>query len=294
VKIGADALPLRSFVKAKWAWYRLRQRGASKTNMAQIGKFTQPDVSPKYFIEFLEFLDKREDIRAHRAETAKQLNLVAGSKVLDLGCGIGGATFPLAEITGPTGLAAGVDISAAMIEAATVRAKGHAGIEFKVGEAGAIPYADRFFDAARCERVFLYLADRLAAIREMQRVVKPGGRIGLVDTELDSTAVYSKNLALTRKMTSIVAASMPNPNSARDLPALAKQAGLKDLKIETFSIATPYEFFVRVMAGTLAKAAEDGTVPQAEVDQWLAEQAQLQASGDFFHAWLFVLVCGTV
>ena len=117
MKIGAGALPFRSFVTAKWAWYRLRQRGASKTNMAQIGKFTQPDVSPKYFIEFLEFLDKREDIRAHRAETAKQLNLVAGSKVLDLGCGIGGATFPLAEITGPTGLAAGVDISAAMIEA---------------------------------------------------------------------------------------------------------------------------------------------------------------------------------
>src|SRR5262249_7952380 len=88
-----------------------------RSDMSQIGKFTQPDTSPAYFIEFLEFLDKREEIRQVRAQAAKGLNLAAGHKVLDLGCGIGGATFPLAEITGPTGLAAGVDISAAMVEA---------------------------------------------------------------------------------------------------------------------------------------------------------------------------------
>jgi arsenite methyltransferase len=142
--------------------------------------------------------------------------------------------------------------------------------------------------------VFLYLPDRLAAIHEMKRVVKPGGRIGLIDTDLDSTAVYSRKLALNRKMTSIVAGTMPNPNSARDLPALVKQAGLKRIKTETFSIRTPHEFFLKVMAGSLAKAAEAGTVPRAEVDEWLDEQASLEGSGDFFQAWLFVLVTGTV
>jgi ubiquinone/menaquinone biosynthesis C-methylase UbiE len=262
--------------------------------MAQIGKFTQPDASPNYFIEFLEFLDKREDIKRLRAEAAKRLNLVPGNKVLDLGCGIGGATFPLAEITGPAGLAAGVDISSAMIEVANRRANGCSGIEFKVGEACAIPYPDKFFDAARSERVFLYLPDRLGAIQEMKRVVKAGGRVSLMDTDLDCTAVYSKNLALTRKMTSIVAASMPNPNSARDLPALAKRAGLKEIQIDTFSMATPYEFFMRVMAGSLAKAVEDGAAAQSEVDEWLGEQALLDASGDFFQAWIFVVACGTV
>lgn len=262
--------------------------------MAEIGKFTQPDASPAYFIDFLDFLDKQEAIRNLRAETAKRLRLEPGQKVLDLGCGIGGATFPLAEITGPGGLAAGVDISSAMIEVATRRANGGVGIEFRVGEACAIPYPDKFFDAARCERVFLYLPDRLAAIHEMKRVVKPEGRISLIDTDLDSTAVYSRKLALNRKMTSIVAGTMPNPNSARDLPALAKQAGLKRIKTETFSITTPHVFFLKVMAGSLARAAEAGTVPRAEVDEWLDEQASLEASGGFFQAWLFVLVTGTV
>ena len=148
--------------------------------------------------------------------------------------------------------------------------------------------------SARCERVFLYLPDRLGAIQEMKRVVKPGGRIVLMDTELDTTAVYSKKLALTRKMTSIVARTMPNPNSARDLPALARQAGLKELKTEILAISAPHEFFLKVMAGSLADAVEKGVVPAAEVEEWLEEQASLEAQGDFFQAWLFVLVSGTV
>ena len=224
----------------------------------------------------------------------KRMDLVPGLKILDLGCGIGGATFPLAEITGPSGLVAGVDISSALIEVAAKRAAGRPGIEFRVGDAGAIPYPTGFFDAARTERVFLYVPDRLAAIREMQRVVKPGGQLWLMDTDIDCTAIYSTKPALTRKMTSIVAASVPNPNSARELPALAKQAGLKDIQVETFSLATPYEFFLRAAAGSLTKAAQDGIVPLSEVNEFLEEQAALHASGDFFQMWLFAVVRGTV
>src|SRR5215475_12807581 len=165
--------------------------------MAEVGQFTQPDSSPSYFIDFLEFLDKREDIRKIRAVAVQHLGLTAGQKVLDVGCGIGGATFPLAEITGPTGLAAGVDISSAMVGAAQSRSGGRAGVEFRVGEATAIPYPDGFFDGARCERVFLYLPDRLAAIQEMKRVLKPGGRLVLLDVEMDSTAIYSNKRELT-------------------------------------------------------------------------------------------------
>ena len=116
----------------------------------------------------------------------------------------------------------------------------------------------------------------------------------LIDTDLDGTAIYSKKPALTRKLTSVVAASVPNPNSGRELPALARQAGLKNVHTETFAIASPYEFLGRVMTGALAKAAEDGIVPRSEVAEWLAEQASLNASGDFFQIWFFVLVDAAV
>lgn len=262
--------------------------------MAEVGKFTQPDHSPAYFIDFLEFLDRQEGVRKIRAAAASHLKLEPGQRALDLGCGIGGAKFPLADLTGPTGLAAGVDISKAMIEVATSRLAGRSGVEFRVGEASAIPYPDGFFDAARCERVFLYLPDRLAAIREMKRVVKPGGRIVLLDVDLDATGVYSQKLLLARKMTSVVSATMPNPNSARDLPALARASGLKGLLIEVFGFHTPYEFFLKVIAASLKRAAEVGNAAREEVEEFLGEQAALEAKGDFFQAWYFVLVSGTV
>jgi SAM-dependent methyltransferase len=262
--------------------------------MTEPGKFTQPDIAPAYFTEFLELLDGYANFRNFRVETARRLKIAAGDKVLDIGCGIGGATFPIADLTGPRGLVAGIDVSSALIEFASGRAAGRPGVEFRVGDAGAIPYPTGFFDAARTERVFLYLPDRLAAIREMKRVVKPGGRVCLIDTDFDTTAIYSGNTALTRRMTSTVAASLPNPNSARELPALARKAGLKDIEIETVALTTPYEFLVHVMGVALHKAAEAGIVPRVEVDEWLAEQASIQARGDFFQAWLFVHVSATV
>src|SRR5262245_8102702 len=130
--------------------------------MSQMTNFTQPDASPTYFIEFLKFLDNHDEIKRLRSACAKRMNLAAGHKVLDLGCGIGGATFPLADVTGPTGLVAGVDISSTMIEFANRRAENRPDLEFRIADAGAIPYPDAFFDAARTERLFLYLPDRLA------------------------------------------------------------------------------------------------------------------------------------
>jgi hypothetical protein len=95
-------------------------------------------------------------------------------------------------------------------------------------------------------------------------------------------------------MTSIVAASIPNPNSARDLPAVVKKAGLTDIKTEAFAVTTPYEILLRGMTGSLYKAAEDGLVPRADVDEWIAEQSSIHISGDFFHLWFFVLSGGIV
>jgi ubiquinone/menaquinone biosynthesis C-methylase UbiE len=262
--------------------------------MGVVSNFTQPDTQSAYFIEFLDQLDKHHQIRDLRAAAAQRIAAIPGRRILDLGCGVGGATFPLAERSGAGGLVAGVDISSALIEVATRRAGNQRGIEFRVGDALAIPYPAGLFDAAYCERVFLYLPDRLAALRELQRVVRPGGQICLVDTDFDSMAIYSTRRELTRKLTSIAATALPNPNSARELPALAKQAGLRDVQVETFALTTSHQFLVHSLGGVLAQATERGVLAKSDLDDWLEEQAALHDSGDFFHAWLFVRVIATV
>jgi ubiquinone/menaquinone biosynthesis C-methylase UbiE len=71
--------------------------------MAEMTNFTQPDTAAAYLIDFLQFLDNHVEIKNLRAECIKRMNLVIGNKVLDLGCGIGGATFPIADAIGTTG-----------------------------------------------------------------------------------------------------------------------------------------------------------------------------------------------
>ena len=263
--------------------------------MAEVSSFTQPDSSPAYFVDFLDFLDKLPDVKRVRAAAEAQMRLKPGDKALDLGCGIGGAVFRIAEIvTGPTGLAAGVDISEALVKEAQRRAATRPELEFRTGDACALPYPDHFFDATRSERVFLYLPDRLGAIREMMRVTKPGGRVLVMDTDVDCTAIHSSNPALTRKMTSLMAASLPNPQSARELPSLAKRAGLKEINVETLAVATPHSFLQLAMTDSLYKCAERGLASREEVDEFFAGQAALEAQGDFFQMWFFALVAGTV
>jgi ubiquinone/menaquinone biosynthesis C-methylase UbiE len=92
--------------------------------MSVISDFTQPDSAPEFCIEFLDFMDGHADIRTARAATIERMALAAGYKVLDVGCGLGGMTFLLGESTGPSGLAAGVDIKPAFIEMANRRATG--------------------------------------------------------------------------------------------------------------------------------------------------------------------------
>ena len=158
----------------------------------------------------------------------------------------------------------------------------------------AIPYPRGFFNVAYCERVFLYLPDRLAALRELQRVVRPGGSICVVDTDFDTMAIYSSQRELTRKVISTVAAAIPNPNSARELPALARLVGLDDIQVEPLTARTPYRFMVHAMEGVLRQAVERGVIGKAEFDEWWDEQARLQENGDFFLARMFVRIIAKV
>jgi len=123
-------------------------------------------------------------------------------------------------------------------------------------------------------------------------VVTPGGRVCIVDVDFDATAIYSTRREFTRKLTSIVAAAIPNPNSARDLPVLARESGLKELRVETLAVTTPHPFMVHAMGGVLAQAAARGVIDKAELEEWLEEQRLLNERRDFFHAWLTVRITG--
>ena len=113
-----------------------------------------------------------------------QLGLTRGQRLLDVGCGLGEAALALAEDLGDRGAVVGIDVSEQMLRVARINARSaRCRVRFTVGDACSLDEPDDSFDAARSERTLQWLADPAAAVAEMVRVVRSGGRVSLIDTD---------------------------------------------------------------------------------------------------------------
>jgi ubiquinone/menaquinone biosynthesis C-methylase UbiE len=99
-------------------------------------------------------------------------------RTLDVACGTGVVTRLLAERVGPAGTVVGLDINPEMLTVARVAAP-QPNIEWVEGSAVRMALPDATFDQVLCEQELQFVLDKPAAIAEMRRVLKPGGRLAL-------------------------------------------------------------------------------------------------------------------
>jgi ubiquinone/menaquinone biosynthesis C-methylase UbiE len=105
----------------------------------------------------------------------------AGERVLDIACGTGLVSFAAARAVGPSGHVLGVDLSERMIDAAEHRPT-HPGLSncsFSRMDAERLALPDASFDVVLCSLGLMYVPDPEQALREMRRVLRPGGRLAL-------------------------------------------------------------------------------------------------------------------
>ncbi len=123
------------------------------------------------------FLDTRSLAADHRRLAAL---LTPGMSVLDVGCGSGTITRDIAEAVGPDGRVVGIDISEDLLARALSSRSGPANLSFEIADVTRHGYRDEF-DVVTAARVLQWLADPLAALRNMVAAAKPGGEIVVLD-----------------------------------------------------------------------------------------------------------------
>lgn len=159
----------------------------------------------------------------------------SGQRVLDVACGTGVLAREAASRVGDEGYVSGLDASPGMLAMAQALAPS---IDWRQGTAEALPYDDASFDAVVSQFGLMFFQDRIAAIKEMQRVLTPAGRLAVAVWEsLENTEAYPDEVALLERTAGQPAAdALRAPfvlGNRETLSALFQDAGVSSVVLIT-------------------------------------------------------------
>ena len=215
------------------------------------------------------------DVVRQRAEVLELLRPAAGEHVLDVGSGPGFLARSVAEVVGPEGAVRGLDPSPAMNAVAVAHCAGLAWVGIDVGSAEALPYADHSFDAVVSTQVYEYVADVLGALVEVRRVLRPGGRLIILDTDWDSVVWHAADRDLHLRVMAAWEEHLVDPRLPRVLPGLLERAGFVVVDRRMIPLFNPSYEHDSYSAGTIDVIGDFVTGRQGlaehDVARWAAD-----------------------
>lgn len=247
-------------------------------------------------VRVLDVQDAAPSIERLRAWALAAGALRLGETCVDLGSGTGTMTRRLARLVGPDGRVVGVEPNGMLRKVAAERAADE-GIEVELcqGLATQIPLPDASVDLVWCERVLQHVPDPATAVAEIARVLRPGGRALLLDSDHESRVESDIDPEAAAAMLRAFMGQLANPRSARQLPRLAMEAGLEvDPDIGSSALVYPQEVLVDSELSRLAadQAVAEGTISREQADEALRSQAAAARAGWAFAAvTVFGFVC---
>jgi ubiquinone/menaquinone biosynthesis C-methylase UbiE len=233
----------------------------------------------------LEALYSTADVRAQREETLRLLQLAPGEAVIDVGCGPGFLCESMADLVGAKGRVIGIDISSDLVELARRRNQ-RAWLSYEQGDAMALAVADRAFDVAVCAQVLEYIPDANRGLEELHRVLKPGGRALIVDTEWDAVVWRSAEPARMARVLAAWEAHCTDPRLPRTLVPRLRAAGFAVEGVTGYPIINTTLADDTYSGGLIGLIVDfigrQGSMPPEELNAWRAEQHALRESGEYF------------
>jgi arsenite methyltransferase len=229
------------------------------------------------------------DLIAQRAKVLDLLVPSPGEAVLDIGVGPGLLAYDLARLVGEAGRVAGLDTSADMLGMAEARLAGFPQVELVQADATALPFPDGAFDAAVSTQVYEYVSDMPEALAELHRVLRPGGRALILDSDWRSVVWASSDQARMDRVLTCWDDHLADPHLPGRLGPMLRRAGFEVRRVEVSPMLAPRWQPQGYAAGMMRMihqfALDHGArhgLSREEVAAWRADQQRLIEADEFF------------
>ena len=270
--------------------------------MSQVNNWSNPSrASAQDVAEMAASLEERGQALDQQQVNTVLMSVLApttGEHILEVGCGSGILCRLMAPAIVPGGKITGLDISPEFIKIA----QGHAisanlsdSIQWGAGQAEALPFQDANFDGVLAARLLLHVSNPQSVLSELMRVVRPGGRVVVMDWDFETLAVDHSNRELTRRLLHWRCDHHGGNNwSGRQLWGLMAATNLVNLKVVPIvSVAHRENDSLTLSLFRAAQVARDGgAISPDEYDVWVGELRTNLATGCFFASMDYFIVIG--
>ena len=226
------------------------------------------------------------DVVAQREKVLALLAPQPGERALDIGCGPGLTTEALALAVGQQTPVVGVDIAPPMLAIARERCDQYAAVSFEHADVTQLPFDDGQFDIALASQVYEYVEHVDQALEELARVVRPGGRVALVDTDWESAVWASHDDARMRRVLQTWDQHIPHPQLPRTLKRRMQQAGFEQVRVEVVPLLNlaydPQTYSVGMMTLLGNFAIGRNGLTEQDIAAWRDDARAIGAEDGYF------------
>ena len=233
----------------------------------------------------LERMYSTPDVLGQRSRFLALAGVRPGERVLDIGVGPGFLCADMAPIVGEKGRIAGIDQSDAMLEVARGRCSEFGWADFHAADATSLPFEDGSFDLVTSTQVYEYVPDMATALSEVHRVLRPGGRVWILDTDWDSVTWATDDHGRMRRVMDAWDAHLHDPHLPATLIPKLEAAGLGVTGIEIIPLLNT-SLHSHCYSGGILGAIQTFVVgagfPADEAQAWADEQRARSERGAYF------------